>query len=113
MAQYPNATTENIKQWAYDALDEASGCAFWEFPPTANVCIRFILTYDLLNSLYAPKPRGSLLSSYVLATFAPLLKMIANSHFHEQKPPIGASRSHIGGGTCLAVLMFILMLMDS
>ena len=37
MAQYPKATKRDVAQWADDALDEASGCAFWEFPPTPTV----------------------------------------------------------------------------
>ena len=38
MMQYPNATKKDVARWADNALNEASGCAFWEFPPTATVC---------------------------------------------------------------------------
>lgn len=36
--KHPNATKADVKQWVESALDPDTGFAFWETPPTRQVC---------------------------------------------------------------------------
>ncbi|KAI1786867.1 hypothetical protein LXA43DRAFT_1098816 [Ganoderma leucocontextum] len=73
-SKHPNATKADVSQWVKSALDPDTGFALWETPPTRE----------------DPMAHGSLLSTFVLSTFAPHISATADSHFEERPPPIGA-----------------------
>ena len=40
-SKHPNATKADIKQWVESAINLNTGFAFWESPPTRNVCLNY------------------------------------------------------------------------